>query len=81
MSTRSKLLQALEKIQTFDSPIYAVTFKGRRLKMASGKSSWASITAAKNALRNQLPYTTSRETDLCAIKEFEDEGIIEYVKL
>lgn len=81
MSTKSKLLQALNKIETFDSHIYVVTFKGRRLKMASGKSSWASITAAKNALRNQLPRIVSHCEDLPVIKELEDEGIIEYIKL
>lgn len=81
MSTRSKLLQALERIETFDTAIYVVTFKGRRLKMASGKSSWGSITAAKNALRNQLPYIVGRKEQLPVLKELEVEGIIEYTKL
>ena len=78
---RNTLLEKLDKIQTFDTPIYVVTFRDRRLKMASGKSSWASITAAKNALRNQLPHIVNYREQLPAIKELEDEGIIEYIKL
>lgn len=78
MSTKSKILKRLSEIQTFDTPIYVVTFKGRRLKMASGKSSWGSITAAKNALRNNIP---SYREQLPLIKELEEEGIIEYIKL
>ena len=81
MSLRSKLLNALDLVQTFDTPIYVVTYNGRRLKMASGKSSWGSISAAKNALRNRLPNIANYREQLPAIKELEDEGIIEYIKL
>lgn len=81
MSTKSKILKRLSEIQTFDTPIYVVTFKGRRLKMASGKSSWGSITAAKNALRNNIPSYASYREQLPLIKELEEEGIIEYIKL
>lgn len=75
------LIKALEFVETFETPIYVIVFKGRRLKMSSGKSSWGSISAAKNALRNRLPYITNYRQRLPAIKELEDEGVIEYIKL
>lgn len=75
---KKKLLERLEQIKTFDTPVYVVTFKGRRLKMASGKSSWHTITAAKNGLRNNCHIDRGY---LEVLKELENEGIIEYIKL
>nr|DAI89497.1 MAG TPA: CPT (Cm) phosphotransferase (CPT) [Caudoviricetes sp.] len=77
---RKKVLDRLEQIKTVDAFVYAVNFKGNRLKMGSGKSSWASIGAAKNALRIQIP-SISGGKHLEILKELEAEGIIEYIKL
>jgi len=48
--------------------------------MSSGKTSWASIGAAKNALRLHIPYISGGK-HLEVLKELEAEGIIEYIKL
>lgn len=60
--------------------VYVVTYNGKRLTMTSGKGSWKTISAAKNALRNEIADGHYKER-LAIFKELEDEGIIKYEKL
>lgn len=60
--------------------IWAIEYDGVRLSFASGKGSWLSIGAAKNALRNTMSMGSHRDR-LPAIKKLEEEGIIKYIKL
>lgn len=66
--------------------VYVVEFKGNRLVMGSNKSSWKTLSAAKNALRNEIPsfYYECPDTygdRLKIIKELEDKEIIKYIKI
>lgn len=66
--------------------VFVVEFKGKRLVMTSNKSSWKTLGAAKNALRNEIPsfYYECPDTyrdRLKVIKELEDKEIIKYIKL
>lgn len=66
--------------------VYVIEYKGQRLTMRSKKSSWATIGAAKNALRNELPSfyyecPDTWRTRLKVLKELEDKEIIKYIKL
>jgi len=66
--------------------VYVVEYKGKRLVMTSNKSSWKTLGAAKNALRNEIPsfYRECPDTyrdRLKIIKDLEDKGIIKYIKI
>lgn len=66
--------------------VYVVEYKGTRLVMKSGKSSWATLGAAKNALRHSLSYfkynwRSSNEDLLSIIHNLEKSGVIKYLKL
>lgn len=66
--------------------VYVIEYKGARLTMGSRKSSWATLGAAKNALRNELPTfyhecPDTWRTRLTVLKELEDKEIIKYIKL
>lgn len=66
--------------------VYVIEYNGVRLTMGSRKSSWVSIGAAKNALRNELPSfyyecPDTYRTRLKVLKELEEKEIIKYIKL
>ena len=66
--------------------VYVVEYKGKRLVMSSNKSSWKTLVAAKNALRNEIPHFYRECPDtyrdrLKIIKDLEDKGIIKYIKV
>lgn len=66
--------------------VYIIEYKGIRLKMPSGKSSWASIGAAKNALRNAMPsyersWRSTNEDTTVTLRSLEERGVIKYIKL
>lgn len=80
-----KYLKELAGVSTLKD-VYVIEFKGVRLVMTSNKSSWKTLGAAKNALRNEIPTfyhecpTTYRDR-LKVIKELEDKEIIKYIKI
>lgn len=76
------LEELLEKSRPKD--VYVIEYKGQRLTMPSNKSSWATLGAAKNALRYGMPYFYEygvKNNRLEVIKELEDKEIIKYIKL
>lgn len=80
-----KYLKELAGVSTLKD-VYVIEFKGVRLVMGSNKSSWKTLGAAKNALRNEIPTfyqecpNTYRDR-LKVIKELEDKEIIKYIKI
>ena len=83
-----KILEYLDELVEKNTlkNVYVIEYKGSRLTMASRKSSWASLGAAKNSLRNELPsfYHECPDTwrdRLKVLKELEDKEIIKYIKL
>ena len=83
-----KILGYLDKVLERSSPknVYVIEYKGKNLTMCSGKSSWATVGAAKNALRGDIPSFWRECPDdyrdrLPIIKALEDKGIIKYIKL
>lgn len=76
--------QIINKLRQFKQDdldtVFVVELEGKRLKFSSGKSSWRTIGAAKNALRNVLSMGNWRER-LEEIKKLEQEEIIKYIKL
>lgn len=63
------------------NPTYVIEYKGQRLRLTSGKGNWGSIGAAKNALRNALYSIGDHRERLPAIKELEEQGIIQYKEI
>jgi len=80
---RKQLTDNLDKLIGVGKPkeVWAVYYKENLIVFPSKKSSWASIGAAKNALRNYLYPVGDWKIRLEEIKKLEDEGIIKYVKL
>jgi hypothetical protein len=91
---RNEIIQHLEDLleENNKQGAYITLFKGKRLKLRSGKGVWVSLAAAKNAIRNEVPTfyvvkdaNRTAEADwkqkLRIIKELENEGIIQYEKL
>lgn len=79
-----KLIKELDKLSVNVNPknVFVIEYKGVRLTTRSNKSSWATLTAAKNALRLSLSNALSDwRKRLELIKELEEEGIIKYIKL
>jgi len=74
----------LERLTSKGDDTFIIEYKGSPLKMSSGKSSWNTIGAAKNAFNNcvygavrRLGFKNSAE-----MREYcETEGLIKYRKL
>lgn len=79
---RKEILDKLKRLKALSKAkdVYVIEFEGERITVSSGKSSWASIGAAKNALRTNLHMGHWRER-LAELKKMEEEGIIKYIKL
>jgi hypothetical protein len=80
-----KYLKELAGVSTLKD-VYVIEFKGTRLVMTSKKSSWKTLSAAKNAIRYEIPtfYQECPDTyrdRLKVIKELEDKEIIKYIKV
>lgn len=79
---RNKIIERLKELKSRSNvkDVWVIEFEGVRLSFISGKGSWLSLSAAKNALRNNISMGNYRDR-LPAIKSLEDEGIIKYIKL
>lgn len=80
---KEQLINKLDLLVGVAKPkeVWAVYYKLNLIVFPSKKSSWNSIGAAKNALRNYLYPIGDWKTRLKEIKELEDDEIIKYVKL
>lgn len=80
---KQQLTNKLDQLIGVGKPkeIWAVYYKLNLIVFPSKKSSWSSIGAAKNALRNYLYPVGDWRTRLEEIKSLENEGVIKYVKL
>ena len=80
---KKQIIDKLDQLIGAGKPkeIWSVYYKLNLIVFPSKKSSWASIGAAKNAIRNYLYPVGDCKTRLEEIKKLEDEGIIKYVKL
>lgn len=84
-----KVLEYLDELveSSLIKNVYVIEYKGVRLKMTSGKSSWVTIGAAKNALRNDLCTAQWKrrwdriEGTTVTLRDLEERGIIKYIKL
>lgn len=84
-----KVLDYLDELveSSFIKNVYVIEYRGVRLKMSSGKSSWVTIAAAKNALRNDLSTAQWKRrwdksfSTTVELRELEERGIITYVKI
>lgn len=78
METEQKIIKRLRQYKLQEpKPTYIIHFEECQLQFPSGKSSWPSLSAAKNALRNSV-YGVGAPPE---IKKLEEEGIIKYIKL
>lgn len=82
---RDKIIKSLNSIKQQSllksKDVFIVEYEGVRLTFESGKTSWNTIGAAKNALRNAIPSLGDWRERLRLIKELENEGLIKYIKL
>lgn len=77
LTTRLNSIASNSKIKD----IWCIEYNNTRLSFSSGKSSWPSIGAAKNALRNAVYGIGNHRERFPVLKQMEDEGIIKYIKL
>lgn len=81
----TKVLKRLDSFVVDETNSYAVQYKGKRIKMPSGKSVWATIGAAKNAVRVAVGHSVARDAGFSGTPELfkylEDTKLIEYVKM
>ena len=80
---RKQILESLDSLIGVGKPkeVWAVYYKDNLIVFPSKKSSWATIGAAKNALRNFLYPVGDWRNRLDEIRKLEDSGIIKYLKL
>ena len=79
---RNELIKKLDSLSdNKPKQVWSVYYKNNILTFPSGKSSWSSIGASKNALRNYLYPVGDWRKRLEEIKKLEDEELIKYVKL
>lgn len=90
MNIKEKIVEYLDELadKSILKDVYVIEYKGKRLVMGSNKSSWKTLSAAKNALRYDIPrrllYDLPLEEarrKLETLKELEDKEIIKYIKL